>query len=61
MPDIHLHFGDCVEVMRGMPAGSGTTGAVALQLGRSFVGIDLNQAYLDLARERIAKVEAIPA
>lgn len=42
-------------------AGSGTTGAVALQLGRSFVGIDLNQAYLDLARERIAKVEAIPA
>jgi hypothetical protein len=42
-------------------AGSGTTGAVALQLGRSFVGIDLNAAYLDLARERIAKVEAVPA
>jgi hypothetical protein len=33
--------------------GSGTTGVVALRHGRSFVGIDLNREYLELARRRI--------
>jgi DNA modification methylase len=34
-------------------AGSGTTGQVAIQLGRSFVGIELNPTYAELARQRI--------
>lgn len=33
-------------------AGAGTTGLVALQHGRSFVGIELNPEYADLARRR---------
>lgn len=33
--------------------GSGTTGQVALQCGRSFIGIELNPVYADLARTRI--------
>lgn len=33
--------------------GSGTTGQVALQLGRSFVGVELNPQYAELARRRI--------
>ena len=33
--------------------GSGTTGQVAVRLGRSFVGIELNADYADLARTRI--------
>lgn len=33
--------------------GSGTTGQVAVQLGRSFIGIELKPAYADLARARI--------
>lgn len=33
--------------------GSGTTGQVAIQCGRSFVGIELNPAYAELARRRI--------
>lgn len=33
--------------------GSGTTGQVALQLGRSFVGVELNPTYAELARKRI--------
>lgn len=33
--------------------GSGTTGVVALRHGRGFVGIDLNPAYVELARARI--------
>ena len=34
-------------------AGSGTTGVVALKLGRRFIGIELNEAYCAMARERI--------
>jgi site-specific DNA-methyltransferase (adenine-specific) len=33
--------------------GSGTTGAVAVKHGRSFVGVELNPAYVELARQRI--------
>ncbi len=33
--------------------GSGTTGAVALQHGRSFQGIDINDEYIAMARARI--------
>lgn len=33
--------------------GSGTTGAVAIEHGRSFIGIELNPEYLKLAEERI--------
>lgn len=36
-------------------SGSGTTGAAARQLGRKYVGIDLNAAYHDLAKERFAQ------
>lgn len=35
-------------------AGSGTTGAEAVTLGRDFIGIDLSADYLRLARQRIA-------
>ena len=36
-------------------AGSGTTGAEAVTLGRNFIGIDLSAEYLKLARRRIAE------
>lgn len=36
-------------------AGSGTVGVVALNNKRNFIGIDLNESYLDIARERISK------
>lgn len=35
-------------------SGSGTTGEVALRLGRTYIGIDLNTDYLPLAEERLA-------
>jgi len=35
-------------------AGSGTTGAVACRLGRSFVGIELSAEYAEMAERRIA-------
>ena len=36
--------------------GTGTTGAVAKRLGRNFVGVEREQAYIDAASERIASV-----
>ena len=37
--------------------GSGTTGAAAKRLGRSYIGIDLNPRYLEKAEMRIAEVK----
>ena len=39
--------------------GSGTTGAVAKRLGRSFIGIEQDAGYVALAERRIAAVEAV--
>lgn len=35
--------------------GSGTTALAAIELGRSFVGIDINSEYVTLSRERIGE------
>ncbi len=40
--------------------GSGTTGAVAKRLGRSFIGIERDPAYAAAARARIAAIEPLP-
>lgn len=37
--------------------GRGTTGLVAVKLGRKFLGIELNQAYVDMANKRIQEAE----
>jgi site-specific DNA-methyltransferase (cytosine-N4-specific) len=34
-------------------AGAGTTGLVALRLGRAFVGVEINPEYVEMARQRI--------
>lgn len=39
--------------------GSGTTGAMALKLGRSFIGIELNPDYVALARDRISGANSL--
>lgn len=40
--------------------GSGTTGLVAVQHGRRFVGIELNAEYAEMARRRIIGSETLP-
>ena len=39
--------------------GSGTTGAVALRLGREYVGTDLSLEYLAMAERRLASVTPV--
>lgn len=41
-------------------SGSGTTGLVALQHGRSFIGVDLKDEYGQMARRRLGQVEGFP-
>ena len=41
--------------------GSGTTGVAAVKLGRSFIGIDKEQHWIDRTRARIAEVQRQPA
>ena len=41
-------------------SGSGTTGEVAVKLGRRFIGIDLQKNYEPLARERLGLFAVIP-
>jgi modification methylase len=38
--------------------GTGTTGAVAKRLGRNFVGVEREEAYIEAARKRIDAIEA---
>jgi modification methylase len=41
--------------------GTGTTGAVAKRLGRRFIGVERDPAYVAIARRRIASVRPAPA
>ena len=40
--------------------GSGTTGVACVKLGRSFIGIEIDEGYFDIACERIRKAYAQP-
>jgi hypothetical protein len=53
-------------ILAGSPAGgivldpflgSGTTAAVAKELGRQYIGIEINPGYIELAHQRLAKVQ----
>ena len=37
--------------------GSGTTGKVAAQLNREYIGIDLNHEYIEIAKKRTANLQ----
>ena len=47
-------FSDPGELILDPFAGSGTTGVAAVRLGRRFVGWEMNPAYADIARRRLA-------
>ena len=45
------------ETVLDFTMGSGTTGVAAVQEGRSFVGIEMDEAYFEVARVRIEQAE----
>ena len=45
------------ETVLDFTMGSGTTGVAAKNLNRSFIGIELDEGYYNIAKERIEKVE----
>lgn len=38
-----------------LPEGSGSTDVAAVELGREFIGIEIDEQYFDIACDRIAK------
>ncbi|KAF0111885.1 MAG: DNA modification methylase, partial [Chloroflexi bacterium] len=49
-------YSDPGAVVLDNTMGSGTTGVAALQLGRSFIGIEMGEEYYQISLERIADV-----
>ncbi|MDR0769490.1 MAG: site-specific DNA-methyltransferase [Dysgonamonadaceae bacterium] len=45
----------CPPVIINPFFGAGTTGLVAQQHGRNYIGIELNAAYVEIAKERLEK------
>ena len=50
-------FTDSLETILDPFMGSGTTGVAAVQLGRKFIGIELDRKYFDIAVERIENAQ----
>lgn len=48
------------EIVLDPFAGTGTTCAVAKHMGRRFIGIDINEGYVALARQRVRDTPATP-
>ena len=51
----HTYAGD---VVLDPFMGSGTTGVAAVRMGRKFIGVELDQAYFETARDRIAAAQS---
>lgn len=54
LPVVDLHCSAPGSVVLDPFSDSGTTGVAALGLGRSFIGIDSNPDYVDIAAKRLS-------
>jgi site-specific DNA-methyltransferase (adenine-specific) len=50
-------FTDAEDVVLDPFIGSGTTAVAAMQLGRHYIGVDIDATYVDLTRDRLAKAQ----
>ena len=48
---------DCLEVMKSIPDGSGTTCVACVNLKRSYIGIEQDEKYVEIARNRVQKAK----
>jgi len=60
-PDTYLHRRRLSARWRGADPfmGAGTTALVAKELGRNYVGIELNEEYVRIAEERLAECACV--
>jgi site-specific DNA-methyltransferase (adenine-specific) len=57
MAELVMLFSDFGETLVDPFMGSGTTGVAAIQLGRKFIGIEIERKYFDIACERITNAQ----
>jgi site-specific DNA-methyltransferase (adenine-specific) len=60
MRELLVDFTNAGQVILDPYMGSGTTGVACAKTGRSFVGIEINKTYFDIACDRIRKAYAQP-
>lgn len=53
-------FSDCTDTVFDPFMGSGTTGVACMQLGRRFIGCEIDPGYFDIAAKRIADAATQP-
>ena len=53
-------YTDAGDIVLDNAMGSGSTGVAALNLGRRFIGIEMNQTYFDIALNRLTEGRAAP-
>lgn len=57
MHDLLVLFTNADEICVDPFMGSGTTGVAAMQLGRKFIGIEIEEKYFDIACTRIENAQ----
>lgn len=59
LKELILDNTNCNDIVFDPCMGSGTTGIASIELGRGFMGIELNENYFKIAKERIEKTNRL--
>ena len=60
LEDLIKTFSNANDLVVDLTMGSGSTGVAAVNTGRSFIGIEMDETYFDIAKQRLAEVVQWP-